>query len=168
MSHRAILTPSDILRVAARPQQHSTYVPKKRDWRYASGVFRHEDFNDVDTGKRAARSIWDKLDEEYKVEDKKEKKKKVTKGNRKGKKTGGGGKEGEKGLRPFTITRLAAVQYERFPPAAAEKAIFPSQSEETESQQTALIAILKFPASKKDDAQAILKSAPAPLSHISN
>jgi hypothetical protein len=51
----------DIIARQSRPQRHSTWIPKTRDWRYASGVFQHDDFEDVPKD----RSAWDKLDWDY-------------------------------------------------------------------------------------------------------
>jgi hypothetical protein len=52
---------ADILARQSRPQRNSTWVPKKRDWRYATGVFQHEDFDDAPN----SRSVWDTLDYHY-------------------------------------------------------------------------------------------------------
>jgi hypothetical protein len=48
----------DILDRQSRPQQHSTFVGARRDWRYRTGVFRHTDHEDSPRD----RTIWDKLD----------------------------------------------------------------------------------------------------------
>ncbi|KAF2122230.1 hypothetical protein BDV96DRAFT_627350 [Lophiotrema nucula] len=48
---------ADILHRAARPQRHSDYIPRTRDWRYVTGVYQHEDFES-----EKEESIWDKLD----------------------------------------------------------------------------------------------------------
>jgi len=52
----------DILARQSRPQRHSTWVPKSRDWRYATGVFQHDDFKDA-----KERSAWDTMDYHYEV-----------------------------------------------------------------------------------------------------
>jgi hypothetical protein len=52
---------AEILARQSRPQRNSTWVPKKRDWRYATGVYQHEDFKDEPT----SRSVWDLLDHYY-------------------------------------------------------------------------------------------------------
>ena len=51
-------SPKDILDRQSRPQQHSTWVGARRDWRYRTGVFRHTDHEDSPRD----RTIWDKLD----------------------------------------------------------------------------------------------------------
>ncbi|KAH7359811.1 hypothetical protein BKA66DRAFT_372914, partial [Pyrenochaeta sp. MPI-SDFR-AT-0127] len=51
----------DILARQSRPQQYSTWVPKTRDWRYATGVFQHDDFEDDPKD----RSAWDTMDYDY-------------------------------------------------------------------------------------------------------
>ncbi|CAO2653449.1 Nn.00g028600.m01.CDS01 [Neocucurbitaria sp. VM-36] len=51
----------DILARQSRPQQYSTWVPKTRDWRYATGVFQHDDFDDDPKD----RSAWDAMDYDY-------------------------------------------------------------------------------------------------------
>ncbi|KAF2787840.1 hypothetical protein K505DRAFT_421522 [Melanomma pulvis-pyrius CBS 109.77] len=56
-----IRQPGDILFRASRPQRSSTFVPHVRDWRYTTGVYRHEDFEDS----RGDQTIWDQLDEDY-------------------------------------------------------------------------------------------------------
>lgn len=56
----------DILARHSRPQKHSTWVPKKRDWRYATGVFKHADLE----GAPKDRSAWDDMDYDYQVADK--------------------------------------------------------------------------------------------------
>lgn len=53
----------DILARQSRPQQHSTWVPKTRDWRYATGVFQHDDFENDPKD----RSAWDTMDYDYQV-----------------------------------------------------------------------------------------------------
>jgi hypothetical protein len=53
----------DILARQSRPQFHSTFVPKTRDWRYATGVFQHDDFEDAPKD----RSAWDTMDYDYQV-----------------------------------------------------------------------------------------------------
>ena len=50
----------DILARQSRPQRYSTWVPKSRDWRYATGVFQHDDLTDA-----KERSAWDTMDYEY-------------------------------------------------------------------------------------------------------
>ncbi|KAG9195114.1 hypothetical protein G6011_00234 [Alternaria panax] len=55
----------DILTRHSRPQKHSTWVPKKRDWRYATGVFQHDDLQ----GAPNDRSAWDDMDYDYQVAD---------------------------------------------------------------------------------------------------
>jgi hypothetical protein len=55
----------DILARHSRPQKHSTWVPKKRDWRYATGVFKHDDLE----GAPKDRSAWDDMDYDYQVAD---------------------------------------------------------------------------------------------------
>lgn len=51
----------DILAHQSRPQHFSTWVPSIRDWRYATGVFQHDDFeNDP-----KERSAWDTMDYDY-------------------------------------------------------------------------------------------------------
>jgi hypothetical protein len=52
---------AEILARQSRPQRNSTWVPKKRDWRYATGIFQHEDFDDAPN----MRSVWDTLDYHY-------------------------------------------------------------------------------------------------------
>ncbi|KAF2821014.1 hypothetical protein CC86DRAFT_107424 [Ophiobolus disseminans] len=52
---------ADILARSARPQRSSTFVPKVRDWRYATGVIQHDDHEDAPK----SRSVWDKLDRDY-------------------------------------------------------------------------------------------------------
>ncbi|KAF1835904.1 hypothetical protein BDW02DRAFT_261599 [Decorospora gaudefroyi] len=56
----------DILARQSRPQRHSTWVPKTRDWRYATGVFKHHDFEDAPKD----RSAWDTLDYDHQVDGK--------------------------------------------------------------------------------------------------
>lgn len=53
-----IRTPSDILARASRPQNYSSFLPSHRDWRYASGVFVHED--NFDEPRQV--SVWDEFD----------------------------------------------------------------------------------------------------------
>lgn len=60
-----IRKPEDILSRSSRPQRSSFYVPRGRDWRYATGVFRHEDVEDA----RKESTIWDVLDRDFHVED---------------------------------------------------------------------------------------------------
>jgi hypothetical protein len=55
----------NILARHSRPQRYSTWVPKNRDWRYATGVFQHDD-ND---GAPKDRSAWDTMDYDYQVVD---------------------------------------------------------------------------------------------------
>ncbi|KAL1795559.1 hypothetical protein ACET3X_005783 [Alternaria dauci] len=55
----------DILARHARPQKYSTWIPKKRDWRYATGVFQHDDIE----GAPRDRSAWDDMDYERQVAD---------------------------------------------------------------------------------------------------
>jgi hypothetical protein len=57
---RHIKTTQDILHRSSRPQNTSSYIPRKRDWRYATGVFRHED-NERERDK----TTWDEMDEDY-------------------------------------------------------------------------------------------------------
>jgi hypothetical protein len=52
---------ADILARQSRPQHNSTWVPKTRDWRYATGVIQHDDFDDAPK----SRSVWDTLDYDY-------------------------------------------------------------------------------------------------------
>lgn len=52
---------ADILERQSRPQRNSTWVPKTRDWRYATGVFQHDDFEDAPN----TRSVWDIMDYDY-------------------------------------------------------------------------------------------------------
>jgi hypothetical protein len=52
---------ADILVRQSRPQRNSTWIPKTRDWRYATGVIQHDDFEDAPK----ARSVWDTLDFDY-------------------------------------------------------------------------------------------------------
>ncbi|KAI4958231.1 hypothetical protein J4E86_003829 [Alternaria arbusti] len=53
----------DILARQSRPQKHSTWVPKTRDWRYATGVFQHDDNENASND----RSAWDDMDYDYQV-----------------------------------------------------------------------------------------------------
>ncbi|KAF1850590.1 uncharacterized protein K460DRAFT_391061 [Cucurbitaria berberidis CBS 394.84] len=53
----------DILARHSRPQRYSTWVPKTRDWRYATGVFQHDDFENDPKD----RSAWDTLDYDYQI-----------------------------------------------------------------------------------------------------
>ncbi|KAH7084419.1 hypothetical protein FB567DRAFT_498409 [Paraphoma chrysanthemicola] len=52
---------ADILARQSRPQRNSTWIPKTRDWRYATGVIQHDDFEDAPK----ARSVWDTMDYDY-------------------------------------------------------------------------------------------------------
>ncbi|KAH7385500.1 hypothetical protein DE146DRAFT_769487, partial [Phaeosphaeria sp. MPI-PUGE-AT-0046c] len=52
---------ADILARQSRPQRNSTWTPRIRDWRYATGVIQHEDFQDAPK----SRSVWDTLDYDY-------------------------------------------------------------------------------------------------------
>ncbi|KAF2870753.1 hypothetical protein BDV95DRAFT_607888 [Massariosphaeria phaeospora] len=61
----AYTTPADILRRAARPQRHSSYIPRARDWRYKTGVYQHEDNYALDAP--AQQTVWDQLDEDYQI-----------------------------------------------------------------------------------------------------
>lgn len=56
---------AEILARQSRPQRSSTWVPKTRDWRYATGVIKHDDFDDAPK----SRSVWDTLDYDYQVGD---------------------------------------------------------------------------------------------------
>jgi hypothetical protein len=56
---------ADILARQSRPQHNSTFVPKTRDWRYATGVLQHDDFDDAPK----SRSVWDNLDYDYQASD---------------------------------------------------------------------------------------------------
>jgi hypothetical protein len=58
-----IMKEEDILARQSRPQRHSTWVPKNRDWRYATGVFTHDDNQDAPKD----RSAWDTMDYDYQV-----------------------------------------------------------------------------------------------------
>lgn len=53
----------DILARSSRPQRNSTFVPKTRDWRYATGVIQQDDHDDSPKSK----SVWDRLDRDYQV-----------------------------------------------------------------------------------------------------
>lgn len=55
----------DILARQSRPQKHSTWVPKSRDWRYATGIFQHDDNENAPND----RSAWDDMDYDYQVAD---------------------------------------------------------------------------------------------------
>jgi hypothetical protein len=55
---------AEILARQSRPQRNSTWTPKKRDWRYATGVFQHDDFDDAPN----SRSVWDTLDYDYQAD----------------------------------------------------------------------------------------------------
>jgi hypothetical protein len=55
---REAFSTADILHRASRPQRHSSFLPTRRDWRYASGVFTHDDHDD--TPKQM--TVWDELD----------------------------------------------------------------------------------------------------------
>ncbi|KAF2127688.1 hypothetical protein P153DRAFT_432769 [Dothidotthia symphoricarpi CBS 119687] len=57
----------DIIARQSRPQRNSTWTPRTRDWRYATGVFQHDDFNDTPRD----RSVWDTLDLDHQVDDRK-------------------------------------------------------------------------------------------------
>ncbi|KAL1607917.1 hypothetical protein SLS60_002856 [Paraconiothyrium brasiliense] len=59
--HTEIHQPSDILARASRPQYSSNYLPRHRDWRYATGVFRHDDEDDPSYRGRES-TVWDELD----------------------------------------------------------------------------------------------------------
>jgi hypothetical protein len=52
---------ADILARQSRPQRNSTWVPKTRDWRYATGVIQHKDFQD----EPKSRTVWDNMDYDY-------------------------------------------------------------------------------------------------------
>lgn len=52
---------ADFLARSSRPQRNSKWVPKTRDWRYATGVIQHDDHDDAPK----ARSTWDILDHDY-------------------------------------------------------------------------------------------------------
>ncbi|KAH8725642.1 hypothetical protein GQ44DRAFT_771959 [Phaeosphaeriaceae sp. PMI808] len=56
-----IRSSADILLRQSRPQRNSTWVPKSRDWRYATAVYQHDDFDDG----LHSRSVWDTLDYDY-------------------------------------------------------------------------------------------------------
>jgi hypothetical protein len=58
-----IRKPEDILYRSSRPQRNSSYIPHARDWRYATGVFRHEDIVDA----RNESTVWDNLDHDFNV-----------------------------------------------------------------------------------------------------
>jgi hypothetical protein len=58
---QSVRTEADILARQSRPQRNSTWVPKTRDWRYATGVIQHDDFQDTPK----ARSVWDTMDYDY-------------------------------------------------------------------------------------------------------
>lgn len=58
---QSLRTEADILARQSRPQRNSTWVPKMRDWRYATGVIQHDDFE----GAPKSRSVWDTLDYDY-------------------------------------------------------------------------------------------------------
>jgi hypothetical protein len=55
---REAFSTADILHRASRPQRHSSFLPRHRDWRYATGVFTHDDHSD--TPKHM--TVWDELD----------------------------------------------------------------------------------------------------------
>lgn len=59
--HTEIRNPADILKRAARPQHNSTHLPHRRDWRYASGVYRHGDIEDT-SYRGQENTVWDELD----------------------------------------------------------------------------------------------------------
>lgn len=52
---------AEILARSSRPQRNSTWIPKTRDWRYATGVIQHDDYDDAPH----ARSTWDVMDYEF-------------------------------------------------------------------------------------------------------
>lgn len=52
---------AEILARQSRPQRSSTWIPKTRDWRYATGVIQHDDFEDMPK----SRSVWDTLDYDF-------------------------------------------------------------------------------------------------------
>jgi hypothetical protein len=52
---------AEILARQSRPQRSSTWIPKTRDWRYATGVIQHDDFDEAPR----SRSVWDTLDYDY-------------------------------------------------------------------------------------------------------
>ncbi|PSN71539.1 hypothetical protein BS50DRAFT_285318 [Corynespora cassiicola Philippines] len=54
-----IRKPQDILDRASRPQIQSRFIPKKRDWRYATGVFQHDDH---EQGSWKVCTTWDYMD----------------------------------------------------------------------------------------------------------
>jgi len=56
-----IRKPEDILFRSSRPQRNSSHIPRARDWRYATGVFRHEDIVDA----RNEATIWDHMDRDF-------------------------------------------------------------------------------------------------------
>lgn len=62
---KGVRTEADILARQSRPQRNSTWVPKTRDWRYATGVIQHDDFQDTPK----TRSVWDTMDYDYQVVD---------------------------------------------------------------------------------------------------
>jgi hypothetical protein len=55
-----IKTAEDILYRWSRPQRNSTFVPNQRDWRYETGVYQHQDFDNS----KGDKTIWDMLDED--------------------------------------------------------------------------------------------------------
>jgi hypothetical protein len=52
---------AEILARESRPRRNSSWIPKTRDWRYASGVIQHDNFEDAPK----SRSVWDNLDYDY-------------------------------------------------------------------------------------------------------
>lgn len=56
-----IKRPGDIIYRSSRPQRNSTYVPQKRDWRFETVIYQHDDFEDSVNDM----TIWDQLDEDY-------------------------------------------------------------------------------------------------------
>ncbi len=64
----------DILDRQSRPQRHSTWVPKKRDWRYETGVFTHNDSK----GSRKDSTVWDDMDYDCQMNNRKKGSRKVS------------------------------------------------------------------------------------------
>ncbi|KAF2027090.1 hypothetical protein EK21DRAFT_72727 [Setomelanomma holmii] len=58
---QTVKSEADILARQSRPQRNSTWIPKTRDWRYATGVIQHDDFEDAPK----ARSVWDTMDFDF-------------------------------------------------------------------------------------------------------
>ncbi|KAJ4353481.1 uncharacterized protein N0V89_005211 [Didymosphaeria variabile] len=56
-----IHNPSDILARASRPQYSSNHLPRHRDWRHTTSVFRHDDEDDPSYRGRES-TVWDELD----------------------------------------------------------------------------------------------------------